>query len=219
MISSNFATLAEAARQLNHQLDRQPGRKSITVRLPALIFMTDRVRAPDPFAVIARLGPDCAVIFRDYDSAARPLLAQELLNACRANNVTFLVGSDGALAESAGADGLHIPEHLIAEIPTWRQKHANWLITTAAHSAKALTAAHAAGADAALLSPVFATKSHPETQNGTKPTLGADGFALLAEASPLPVYALGGINPENAAKIKGRNVAGLAAIGALALDN
>ena len=49
--------------------------------------------------------------------------------------------------------------------------------------------ARRAGADAAVLGPVFASASHPAA-----PSLGASRFAALVRASPLPVYALGGID-------------------------
>ena len=51
---------------------------------------------------------------------------------------------------------------------------------------------HAAyiGADFATLSPVAATRSHPQT-----PPLGWDRFQSLAEAAALPVFAIGGMAP------------------------
>ncbi|PJC68422.1 MAG: thiamine phosphate synthase, partial [Zetaproteobacteria bacterium CG_4_8_14_3_um_filter_59_5] len=64
-----------------------------------------------------------------------------------------------------------------------------------------------AGADFALLSPVFPTASHPGA-----PHLGVEAFRELAGAASLPVIALGGITPENRAELIGFPVA---AIGAL----
>lgn len=206
MTFSDFATLAKYARRLNQMSGAAP--------LPALIFITDQARVSDPLAVIARLDADCAVILRDYDAPDRLGLGQKLARACRDRSVTFLVAGDGALAETLGADGLHMPEGRMDDIGLWRERHPNWLITAAAHSAKALTLAHKAGADAALLSPVFPTKSHPETLSGEKPPLGAENFARLSDQSPVAVYALGGVTTKNAALIKGKHTAGLAAISA-----
>ena len=206
MPSSAFATLTKYARRLNHM--------NGAGHLPALIFITDRARLPDPLAVIKKLGPDSAVIFRDYDAPDRKDLGQALACACRERSIRFLVAGDEALAQALTADGLHLPEHRLSESAAMRRKHPDWLITVAAHGAAALTAAHAAGADAALLSPVFATASHPETLKSDKGLLGARGFANLSDASPLPVYALGGVTAENIALIKGGHTAGVAAIGA-----
>lgn len=176
--------------------------------------MTDRHRVARPLAVIARLEPDCAVIFRDYDAKDRAQLGRALAEACRTRGVRFLVAGDGALAEFLKADGLHMPEVRVSEINRWRQAHPDWLVTAAAHSGSALERAARAGADAALLSPVFPTASHPETQDESR-TLGPETFNALSNQSPLPVYALGGITADTAALIAGRHTAGLAAIGAL----
>ncbi|MFP6690036.1 MAG: thiamine phosphate synthase, partial [Alphaproteobacteria bacterium] len=86
-----------------------------------------------------------------------------------------------------------------------------WLITVAAHSRAALHHAAMCGADAALLSPVFATESHPERR-----PLGPEGFNLLAARAALPVYALGGIDRHNAARLLCGRAAGIAAIAAFA---
>ena len=67
------------------------------------------------------------------------------------------------------------------------------------------------GADAALLSPVFATASHPDER-----PLGLEGFNLLAAQAGLPVYALGGINANNAARLLSGRAVGIAAITAFA---
>jgi len=65
-----------------------------------------------------------------------------------------------------------------------------------------------AGADAALLSPVLPTASHPGAR-----VLGAVRFAALCARAPLPVYALGGIGRGTARRLHGARVAGIAAIG------
>ena len=79
------------------------------------------------------------------------------------------------------------------------------------NSGPALAAAAHGGANAALLSPVFATKSHPGAES-----LGVAGANALATAAALPVYALGGINLQSAPGLSGTAFAGLAAIEGLA---
>jgi thiamine-phosphate pyrophosphorylase len=71
-----------------------------------------------------------------------------------------------------------------------------------AHSLREL--ARARRADAALLSPVFPTRSHP----GGK-VLGPLRFRLLAQRSPVPVIALGGLNPRAARRLKWPRWAGI----------
>ena len=93
-----------------------------------------------------------------------------------------------------------------SEARRWRHRR-QWMITIAAHSRPALHQAAMCGADAALLSPVFATASHPDEQ-----PLGPEGFNLLAAQAGLPVYALGGINANNATRLLSGRAAGIAGI-------
>jgi thiamine-phosphate pyrophosphorylase len=65
--------------------------------------------------------------------------------------------------------------------------------------------------DAVFLSPVFATKSHPDRIALTP--LRAN---LIARKANKPVYALGGIDVRNARLLATDIFAGIAAIGALA---
>ncbi|NLR69857.1 thiamine phosphate synthase [Novosphingobium sp. ERN07] len=65
-----------------------------------------------------------------------------------------------------------------------------------AHSLREIGMAARAGAHAVLLSPVFATRSHP----GAK-VLGTARFLMLARQSPLPVIALGGMTAARARRL------------------
>lgn len=93
-----------------------------------------------------------------------------------------------------GADGIHLPLDALRE---WRaasgrrsapQAGAVQLVGASAHSASELAEAAALGADYAMLSPIFATACKP----GVAP-LGTAALAAACKASPLPVFALGGI--------------------------
>jgi thiamine-phosphate pyrophosphorylase len=193
--------LAEVAKRLNSA--NAPG-------LPPLVMVTDAARQGDIPSAAARLPAGSAIILRDYELVERGVLAAALARIARQHGLMLLIAGDPALALAVGAAGIHLPEARVNEARGWRHRR-NWLITAAAHSRAALQRAALAGADAALLSPVFATASHPGA-----PALGVTGFNLLAEAAPLPVYALGGISETNARRLLGGKAAGIAAIGALA---
>lgn len=171
--------------------------------------MIDSARLPNPESAIAALPKGGAVILRDYDDPDRKSRAAVLLRLCRHRGLLFLLAGDGALAAILGADGLHLPEGLLHLAPRWRQ--ANRLITGAAHSWPALIRAARFGLDAALLSPVFPTRSHPE-----RAVLGPVRFAALAARCPLPVYALGGINAANACRLINSGAVGIAGISGFA---
>lgn len=177
--------------------------------LPPLILMTDPSRLPDPEAASARLPPGSGVILRAYRDPERTRLAEALAELARRHHLRLLIANDAALAQRVGAAGVHLSEVELGRAPFIRREH-DGLITGAAHSLAALEVAARAGIDAALLSPVFATASHPE-----RVPLGLHGFAALALRARLPVYALGGITARNAPRLLATRAIGIAGIGAL----
>jgi len=177
--------------------------------LPRLWFLTDSSRVAEPAAVLDRLPAGSGAILRDYDLPDRAALAARLAAAARRRDLTFLVAGDVDLARTVGAEGVHAPERDLAKIAAWRAAWPGALITAAAHSAASFD--QMAGADAALVSPVFATASHPGVA-----TLGRAGLVALMAQSPLPVIALGGITATTVQDLEGLPLAGIAAIGALA---
>jgi thiamine-phosphate pyrophosphorylase len=82
-------------------------------------------------------------------------------------------------------------------------------VTAAAHSLRAARGALALGADAVVVSAVF-----PSRSASAGAPLGPLRLAALARAAGGPVYALGGIRNENARRLAGLRLAGLAAVDA-----
>lgn len=195
--------LARAARALN----------AAYTRLPALILMTDQARVPDPVAAARVLPHGSAVILRHTDTKTRRGLGRALRDIARARGLVLLIAGDAPLAAEVGAHGLHLPEARAREAAHWRALKPSWMITAAAHSARALTAARIAGADAVLLAPVFATSSHPERE-----PIGPVRARLIAARAGLPVYALGGVNARSITRLAQASFAGIAAIEALLPD-
>lgn len=195
-------TLANRALQLN----LASGRRG----LPPLILMTDRARLKRPLEAAAALPRGSAVILRDYDHPHRADLARALRAVCRRRGVLLLIGADRALAREVGADGIHYPEALVPRTGSIQRPASRWLVTAAAHSAAGLVRARRAGADAAILAPVFETGSHPG-----RTCLGPTRFAALVQSVDLPVYALGGVNDRTAARLLTGRTMGIAAVSAL----
>jgi thiamine-phosphate pyrophosphorylase len=194
-------TLANVARRL------KPG------GVPALLLVTDPLRLPDPLPAAAGLPRGAAVVLRSYGDPAREQLADALAALCRRRRLVLLVAADWRLAERVGAAGLHLPEHMarhgvLAPLLGWRRRRGA-LLSVACHSPAALARAKAIGADWAVLSPVFATASHPVAA-----TIGPLRLAAWVRRAGLPVVALGGIGEKTAGRLHHSGVAGLAAIGA-----
>ena len=178
--------------------------------LPPLWFFTDRNRVADPLSVMTRLPAGAGVILRDYDAPDRAALAAALSRTAREKGLMLLVGRDGKLALDVGAHGVHLPEAFAADARALKDKHPHLVVTAAAHSLSALQKAGRAGADAAFLSPIFATASHPGTT-----TLGPVKAGLMVRQATLPVFGLGGIDARTAPRLRGTGLAGFGAIGGL----
>lgn len=181
-------------------------------RLPPLILVVDRARLAAPLAAAARLPAGSAVLLRDYQAPDRAALAAALARLCRRRRLRLLIGGDARLAAAVRAAGLHLPQALVARRRPGRiLGQTMGLTTAAAHDARGLAAAARGGADACLLSPVFATASHPGAR-----ALGPVRFARLVRMARLPVYALGGVNSRTARRLAASGACGIAALGALA---
>jgi thiamine-phosphate pyrophosphorylase len=197
-IGSSFPQLLRIARRLNHQARR----RGLDRRLPPLWFVTDPTRTPDPIAVAAHLPRGCGVIYRHFGAPDRVTVARALARVCRKQGLVLLVAADPGLARRVRADGVHWPERRFRG-----RVGAGRLQTAAAHGLAGLTRAARRGANAALLSPVFDSRSPSTGQS-----LGPKRARFLAHASAVPVYALGGVNGSTARALSGGPFCGLAAI-------
>lgn len=191
------------------KLARAAARLAVAARSPLapLLLMTDDDRLPDPLPAVRALPRGSVVIVRTRQDKRRRALAQALLPVAQARGLFLLIAGDVRLALALGADGVHLPETRIGEAAGLRARH-RILITASAHSFASLR--RAAYVDALLLSPVFPTASHPG-----RPGLGPFRANAIARATDAPVYALGGVTPDNAGRLSG--FSGIAAIGALAV--
>ncbi|WP_404423511.1 thiamine phosphate synthase [Thalassospira australica] len=206
------ATLAKQARQLNL---RNGGPNC---QIPPIVLMTDDKRLPDPVPAIIGLPPKSMVIFRHYGLARadRAKLAYRVRRICRQYGHLFLIANDLALAQHLDADGIHLPEYRIHKTPQiYRQVRDGMLITSACHKLQTLRrlALLPSGdsPDAALISPVFQTRSHPG-QPGMDFTAFLQQAAFCQSLGIVPI-ALGGIKPDNVTMLRGSGVASLAGIG------
>jgi thiamine-phosphate pyrophosphorylase len=173
---------------------------------PVLWLVTDRARLADPRAAVARLPAGlCGVVLRHDDDAERPALARELARLCRARRLALAVAGDFRLAASVGAR-LHLRGgRRPAGAPRWLRA---W--TSSAHGVADLCRARRAGAAVALLSPAFATRSHPDAR-----ALGPMRWGLAARLGGGAV-ALGGITGALVRRLPRKTCRGAGAIGALA---
>ena len=180
---------------------------------PPLLLITDRSQAPAPLeaVVAAALDAGCRwVLLREKDltAAARRALLRRLIELGRPHGAAVAVSADLEAAAEPGAAGVHLPAG--GDLIKARSVlGAEILIGVSAHDLAEARAAAAAGADYVTLSPVFESASKP----GYGPALGLEGLRQVAARVPVPVVALGGIGPANAAACLAAGAAGLAVMG------
>lgn len=169
---------------------------------PRLWFFTDPERTPDPVAVARSLPRGTAVVYRHFGAEDR----EEIAAALRAlRGLKLIIGKDAALAARIGADGVHLPERRARRASVLKRMRPAWIVTAAAHSSSALR--RAAGADAAVLSPVF-----PSRSASAGAALGLARATRMMREAPLPVIGLGGVTRGRADALMRRGFAGAAGV-------
>ena len=173
-------------------LSRQP--------LPRLWLMTDERMGERLWDALACLPRGSGVIFRHYDTRERRALFERVRAVARRRGLILLLAGSPREAAAWRADGAHgRSRHLCAARPLLR--------TAPAHDARELARARA---HAVLVSPIFATRSHPGA-----PALGVLRFAILARQARTPLIALGGMDKRRFGRIAQLGAYGWAAIDSL----
>ncbi|MBI2706010.1 MAG: thiamine phosphate synthase [Actinobacteria bacterium] len=183
----------------------------MTGSLPPLLVLTDRALcAPRPLVDVitaAVEGGARALVLREKDlpRAPRAVLADQLRPILHDVGGLFLVASDPAIE----SDGVHLAA--ADPFPDPRPS----IVGRSCHSLEDVQAAEAEGCDYVTLSPVFASISKP----GHKPTngdsAGVAGLPSITRATNIPIYALGGVDEQNASDAIRAGAGGLAVIGSV----
>jgi thiamine-phosphate pyrophosphorylase len=161
--------------------------------------MTDERMGDALWSAIDALPRGSGIVFRHHGTSLperRRLFAKVQALAKRRGLVVIRAGKDRLAPHE---DGLH----------NAARKPARGLLTRAAHSRREARAAARAGADLVLVSPIFATRSHPGAT-----ALGPRRARLIARAFGGPAIALGGVTRAEGKRLMRRGFYGWAAIDA-----
>lgn len=101
---------------------------------------------------------------------------------------------------------IHFKQYQVIQLNTQKLPHGVRCLA-ACHDLAALQQAQQVGCEAVFLSPVLATESHPDTA-----TLGWAQFSDLAAHSTIPVFALGGLKPNDLTFAQQHHAYGVAGI-------
>ena len=153
--------------------------------LPRLWLMTDERMGERLLDAVARLPEGAGIVFRHYSLPEEARRASfDAVKAAAPRGTLLILAGEARKAAAWGAEGSH-GRHVGAT-------------TAPAHDLAEIRAAEKASAALIFLSPVFATRSHPDAR-----ALGPEGFAALAARTELPVVALGGMNAARAEGLAG----------------
>lgn len=156
--------------------------------------------SPQPMIVLR--VPDAAHCNEHYDTLVRGAVA-----LCHgAGSRLMLHGAPELLQRYPQVAGVHMPWREAGKI-TQRPQGTGYWLGVSCHNADQLAHAAEIGADYATLGHVMETLSHPG-----EPALGWDRFRRLVAAARLPVYAIGGVAPNDVLPARQLGAQGIAGI-------
>ena len=178
---------------------------------PPLLIITDRRQAANDLLDLAgaafRVGARwLSLREKDLAVAAQLALLRSLVALGARHGAKVTLHGDPGIAVKGGAAGVHLPAGGAVTAARARLGP-KALIGISVHDESELAAA--VGADYVTVSPVFPSASKP----GYGPTLGPAGLRSLADRSPCPVVALGGVTAATAADCLRAGAAGVAVMG------
>jgi len=186
-----------------------------TTQLLIRYHITDRKLAGGTDALVKAIsrnlmdGVDLVQI-REKDLPVRDLgsLVERVLALPNPHRSRILVNARIDVAIGCGAGGVHLPAHSFAVNRVRGIAPADFLIGVSCHTEQELREAEQAGADFAVLSPVFLSPSKQAPQ----PPLGLDRLARWIANVRIPVLALGGVSQKSAPLCERAGAAGVAGI-------
>ncbi len=128
------------------------------------------------------------------------------VSKAKALGLEVLIDGSVRLMEATDAAGLHLRAEALRNLDCRPVPEDRWLAASC-HDAQELNRATRLGVDFAVLGPVLPTTSHPGA-----PALGWSEFGALATTASFPVFALGGVGPEDVPVARDHGAQGIAAI-------
>ena len=130
---------------------------------------------------------------------------------CKCNGVPFIVNDNLLLAKAVGADGIHLGQD--DEDPALARKllGPQAIVGLSISTLTELNQSDLTPCDYIGTGPVFQTQTKPDA----KAVIGLEVLRTVAQASPIPVVAIGGINQANVESCFTHGAAGVAVISAV----
>ncbi|MDX1597132.1 MAG: Nudix family hydrolase [Marinobacter sp.] len=183
------------------------------LKLPSWLAITGQYRAPadilNQFQERIRVARPELVVFRApmLSATEYQTIARDLVMAGREQGVQIILhGAADRLDRVPEAAGVHLPWREADKCGQRPVPAGKWL-GVSCHSAAEVAHAEVIGADYVTLGPVSPTSSHPGA-----PGIGWESFRQQVAVAAVPVYALGGLTPDDAEIARGLGAQGVAGI-------
>ncbi len=135
--------------------------------------------------------------------------AEDIVSLGHRHATRVLIDGAPEWVDRLGADGLHLNSRSLNTLSE-RPLSSQHLLGVSCHDYNEIERANQLGADFALISPVKATQSHFGVSG-----LGWTAFEGLCDRARMPVYALGGMKPQDVPRAQSCGGQGIAAIRSL----
>jgi thiamine-phosphate pyrophosphorylase len=154
-----------------------------------------------------------AIQLREKDLSGRDLfsLAEKVCQLCQAYNAALFINDRIDVALAVDAAGVQLSQTSLPVVTTRALLGPQKIIGVSTHSLQEAKEAEQNGADFVLFGPVYFTAS--KAAYGAPQGLAA--LKTIVDNISLPVYAIGGIKPENIESTKKLGVRGVALISAI----
>ncbi len=138
--------------------------------------------------------PDILILReKDLKEDEYKTLAIKVMQLCSDNNVTCILHLFKDVAADIGANGIHLPFAVFSAMSTDEKKKFN-IIGVSVHSKEEALNAQKLGASYIMTGHIFRTNCKKDV-----PPRGLSFLSQICSIVKIPVYAVGGINEENAA--------------------
>jgi thiamine-phosphate pyrophosphorylase len=124
------------------------------------------------------------------------LSAQTFRRVCDTYSALFIVNDDPDLARACDADGVHVGQDDMAATEARGVLGPDAIVGLSTHSEEQIAAAAEQPVDYISVGPIWETP----TKEG-RPAVGLELIRHAAEKAPHPFFAIGGIDPSNAAQV------------------
>jgi thiamine-phosphate pyrophosphorylase len=167
---------------------------------------------PDAFLHAALRGGVEIVQLRVKESSGAAILdtARRFARICATHGALFILNDRPELVIEAGADGVHVGQDDAPAAQARALVGADRIVGLSTHTPVQIDAAASLAVDYIGVGPVHATPTKPG-----RPAVGLELVRYAAEHARCPFFAIGGINADNVAGVRGAGAERIAVVRAL----